>query len=184
MPISIAMKSNAKKLCNLSSVSLSPLITLHSLPNHQTSPTSFTGFLVQIHLDDLMLFVLILYAFYFAKSNSVHFSLRLYSLFFLLTGSLSNFWILKTFSFPQRTLLLCGYTDTSLTFLVSFCIHCCKHFRESVAILRTYTTFGGFTSFLSNLILLMKSLLYKAMFPFLMSNPAVTQQHKSWPEVN
>lgn len=69
-------------------------------------------------------------------------------------------------------------------FLVSVCIQCCKHFRDSAAILRTYITLGGFISFVSNLLLLMKSLLYKAMFPFLMSNPAVTQQHKSWHEVN
>lgn len=176
MPISIAIRSNAGKSCNLSSIS--PLIILHRLSNHQISPTSFTCFLVQMHLDYLMLFVFKLYAFYFAKSTAVLFSLRQYSLFFLLTRSVSNFWILKSFSLPQRTLVIL------IIPLVSVCIQCCKHFRDSEAILRTYITLGDFTSFVSNLILLMKSLLYKATFPFLMSNPAVTQQHESWHEVN
>lgn len=146
MLLSLAVKINTKKSHIFSSISSSPLVTLCSLSSHQTSPISFTGSLIQVYLSDLVVFVFKLYAICHGKSILILFSPRSYSNFCscLFTSFMLNFYILKTFSFPQRTVLLSSYTGKSLAFLLSFLIWWCMHFLSLSSHVSYLNYFLGF----------------------------------------
>lgn len=93
VPISLAVKINAKKLHIFSSISSSLFTTLYRLSSHQTSPISFTGFLIQVHLSDPVVPGFRPYAICYGKSILILFFSRSYSNLYscLLTLSASNF---------------------------------------------------------------------------------------------
>lgn len=144
VPISLAVKINARKLHSFSSISLSPLITLYSLSNHKSSPISFTSSTVQIHLGDLVVFVFKLYAICFAKSSLILFSPRSCSNLCscLLTGSVSNFWILETFSLPQKPHCYLIIWILLLPFWLLFLFASAYISWDSVVVLQIYNAFG------------------------------------------